>query len=301
MDSASQVGRGLRSRLLLSALLLAQTLGAVTYYVTVAGIGGEPDYEQRFQLWAGDADKSLKASGAQVQTLQGAGATRAALKSALEQVARQAKPEDSVVLMLIGHGSFDGTDYKFNLPGPDITAGDLAGLLNQIHAGRQLVVNMTSASGASTAAFKHANRVVITATRSGQDKNATTFARFWIEALRDEAADVDKNEAITALEAYRYAERKTKGFFSEQKRILTEHAQLDDEAHAGQFVLLRRGATALAMDNPAKKSLVQQKEAIENQIDQLKFDKGTLPPELYKQRLTILLVQLARVQEEIEK
>ncbi len=295
------MGCSLKRALVLAALLFAPALSATTYYLTVAGIGGEPDYEQRFQLWASDADKSLKSGGAQVQTLEGPAATRAAVKSALEHVAQQAKPDDSFVLMLIGHGSFDGTDYKINLPGPDMTAGELAGLLNQVHAGRQLVVNMTSASGASEAVLKHPNRVVITATRSGQEKNATTFARFWVEALRDSAADVDKNDAITALEAYNYAERKTKSFFTEQKRLLSEHSQVDDQARAAQFVLLRRGTLAQAMDNPAKKALVQQKEGIENQIDQLKFEKSSLPPDQYKQRLTMLLVQLARVQEDIDK
>ena len=54
---------------------------------------------------------------------------------------------DALVLMLIGHGSFDGVDYKINLPGPDLSAIELAGLLDRIPAGRQLVVNMTSASG----------------------------------------------------------------------------------------------------------------------------------------------------------
>jgi hypothetical protein len=34
---------------------------AATYYVTVAGLGGEPEYEQRFSGWAKDIDKLLKA------------------------------------------------------------------------------------------------------------------------------------------------------------------------------------------------------------------------------------------------
>ena len=49
--------------------------------------------------------------------------------------------------MLIGHGTFDGADYKINLPGPDMTAIELATLLDRMPAKRQLVVNMTSASG----------------------------------------------------------------------------------------------------------------------------------------------------------
>ena len=57
-------------------------------------------------------------------------------------------------MMLIGHGTFDGTEYKLNLPGPDITGGELAAMLERVPAGRQLVVNMTSASGGSLKALQ---------------------------------------------------------------------------------------------------------------------------------------------------
>ena len=113
-----------------------------------------------------------------------------------------AKPHDALVLMLIGHGSYDGVEYKFNIPGPDITGTELAALLDRIPATRQLVVNMTSSSGGSIESLRRPNRVVITATKTGTEKNATVFARYWAEALRDPAADSDKNEVVSALEAF---------------------------------------------------------------------------------------------------
>jgi hypothetical protein len=195
----------------LAALLLfaALSLPAATYYITVAGLGGEPDYEQRFTTWAQEIDKILKGgTDARVETLAGPAATRAGLRSLLEGIAREAGSQDLLVLMLIGHGTFDGVDYKINLPGPDVSAVELAGLLDRIPAGRQLVVNMTSASGASIDALEKSNRVVITATKSGTEKNATVFARYWVEALRDPAADTDKNEVVTALEAFRPENRR---------------------------------------------------------------------------------------------
>ncbi|MGH9659493.1 MAG: hypothetical protein ACRD96_13175, partial [Bryobacteraceae bacterium] len=133
---------------LATALLLASTLDATTYYVTVAGLGGEPDYEQRFSGWATELDKILKAGGdAVVETLHGPASTRAAVRGSLERIAKAAQKNDAVVLLLIGHGSFDGADYKINLPGPDLTAIEMATLLDRIPASRQLVVNTTSASG----------------------------------------------------------------------------------------------------------------------------------------------------------
>ena len=185
---------------------------ASTYIVTVAGLGGEPDYEQRFTMMANDVDKILRGGGQTdriVETLKGPDATRAKIEATLGRIAGQAKAQDAFVLMMIGHGTFDGAEYKFNLPGPDISAPELATLLNRIPAGRQLVVDMTSASGGAVSALKKDNRTIITATKSGTEKNATVFARFWVDALRDPAVDVDKNEVISALEAFQYAEKKT--------------------------------------------------------------------------------------------
>src|SRR5258708_17654882 len=175
MAAAAEMGCRMRLGFLLMACTL--TVHATTYCVTVAGLGGEPDYEQRFSTWAKDIDKTMKAAGAdmKVDTLYGPDATRAKVQSVFDRIAKEAKPGDAMVLMLIGHGSFDNVDYKINLPGPDISATDLATMLDRIPATRQLVVNMTSASGASVHALQKPTRGVITATKTGTEENATEF------------------------------------------------------------------------------------------------------------------------------
>ena len=166
---------------------LAVQARAATYYVIVAGLGGEPDYEQRFTAAAKDLDKVFKAADptAHVYTLTGAQATAAQLKETLSAVARDAKADDDFVLILIGHGSFDGVEYKFNLVGPDVTAGEIAAMCDRITARRQLIVDTTSASGGAVQALERPGRAVIAATKSGTEKNATVFARYWVEALQD--------------------------------------------------------------------------------------------------------------------
>src|SRR5579864_6790973 len=270
------------------------TLHATTFYLTVAGIGGEPDYEQRFASQAQEIDKLVKAGGgdANVTTLSGAQATKAQIQSALGQISKQAKPADAFVVMLIGHGSFDGYDYKINLPGPDLSAVELASMLDRIPATRQLVVNMTSASGGSRAALEKTNRIVITATKTGSEKNATVFARYWVEALRDTAADTDKNETVSALEAFTYADTKTSQFYETQKRLATEHPMLEDTGTgdgarkpspengqgllASHFTLLRLGSTQLAATTPEKKALLEKREDLEQKIDKLKYEKAAI-------------------------
>jgi hypothetical protein len=288
----------------ISCLVTGKTLFGATYFLTVAGLGGEQDYEQRFQMLATDTDKMLRDSPGSdkvIETLKGPEATRAKLEAALGKIAAQARPTDAFVMMMIGHGTFDGAEYKFNLPGPDISAPELAVLLNRIPANRQLIVDMTSASGGAADALKKEGRVVITATKSGTEKNATVFARFWVEALRDPAADTDKNQAVTALEAFKYAQAKTAAFFADQKHLATEHAQLSDEQRAATFTLVRSGSASEETNDPAKREMVATKEEIENKIDALKYQKDLMDADDYRRQLTALLLQLAKTQEAIEK
>ena len=260
---------------------------------------------------------SLKRAGGDSNVVTLVAPTREQIRARFAEIAKQAKPADALVVMLIGHGTFDGVDYKFNIPGPDITGAELAALLDRVPATRQLVVNMTSSSGGSIEALRRPTRVVIAATKTGTEKNATVFARYWAEALRDPAADADKNEAISALEAFHYAQRKTADFYESQKRLATEHAVLEDTGKgegerapsaengegklAAAFPVVRLGANAAAARDPAKRPLLEKKEQLEQAIDKLKYEKAAMPADAYKKQLTQLLLELARTQEALDK
>ena len=161
---------------------------------------------------------------------------------------------------------------------------------------------MTSASGGAVAALKKKdNRTIITATRTGTKRMPPVFARFFVDALRDPAADTDKNEIVSALEAFNYAEKKTAEFYTEQKRLATEHPQVDDQQHAAAFSLLRYGSAATVANDPAKRELLAKKDEIEGKIDALKYQKSLLAPDDYRRQITALLVELAKAQEAIDK
>ncbi len=235
----------------------------------------------------------------------------------MASIAREAKAEDDLIVTLIGHGSFDGTEYKFNLPGPDISAAELAAMCDRIAARRQLIVDTTSASGGAIAALQRPGRAVIAATKSGTEKNATVFARYWAEALQDPSTDLDKSGSVSAMETLRYADRKTAEFYSTQKRLATEHAVFEDTGHGeavkvaaaegregallASITVVRIGAAQAAMNDPAKRDLILKKEDLEQKIDALKFQKAAMEPQEYKQQLTALLVELAKVQGELDK
>ena len=303
----------------LLVVFLAASLHAATFYVTVAGLGGAPDYEAQFQKWSIDLRHELdkNGTGTQVQSLAGDKATLSAVKETLARLAQEAKPEDSVAIFLIGHGTFDGTDYKFNLPGPDLTAGELAAMMNRIPSAHQLIVNMTSCSGASVPALARKGRIVITATKSGTEKNAPIFAHYWIEGMHDPAADTDKNGTISTLELYRYTAQKTAAYFESEKLLATEHPTLTDtgvvvaardpKAENGQgllaarFPIVRPESETAKEVVPGKQALVSKKEDLEAKIDRLKYQKPGMPPAEYKQQLLALLLDLARTQAEIDK
>jgi hypothetical protein len=325
MAAAPPMECGVRAALLF--FLALGTLRASNYFVTVAGLGGTPEYEAQFKQWAAAMDKALRVNGAdcRVETMAGATATRQAIRETLARVAREIKPGDAFALLLIGHGTYDSAEYKFNIPGPDITAEELASLLDRVPAGRQLVVNMTSASGASLPVLAKKNRVVITATKSGTEKNATVFARYWLDAVQNASADTDKNGTVSALEAFRYAQSKTAAYFQQEKLLATEHAMLDDTGSktgvrevgpsaagsggdarqgllAAAFPIIRPpGEAAAAQQNPAKQKLLAKKEQLEAAIDRLKYEKAAMPAGEYKKQLSALLLQLAKTQQEIDQ
>lgn len=298
--------------------LLTLPLAATTFYVNVGGLGGQEDYESRFKANVEELDKLTKAAPqSKVFSLSGAQASKLRLKEIFAQIATESKPDDVLVLTLIGHGTFDGIEYKFNLPGPDASAKDFAMWLLPITAKRQLVVNTTSASGASLADLRQDGRTVITATKSGTEKLSTVFPRYWLEALRDPQADADKNEVISALEAYRYAESKTTKYYEVNKRLATEHPLLADTASSAGFrtpdptkgegmvamrtPVLSFGSMQNAAKTPEKQALLRQREALEQQIDNLKLRKAAMQADQYRLEMRNLLLQVARIQQELDK
>jgi hypothetical protein len=282
--------------------LLARTANGGTQLVIVGGLGGAPEYEQRFAAQAGalaELGRGLTADPHAVRVLSGAAATREALRRTLAEAARQSAPGDSAVFIAIGHGTVDGGEYKLNLPGPDPTCAELRQWLDAVPARRQLVVLATSAGGACVEPLARAGRVVLSATRSGTERNAPVFARYFVEALRDPGADTDHDDAITALEVFRYAEQKVQRFYADEKRLATEHPRMEGD-DARTFVLLRRGAAARRNAGDGDPALLARKEQLEEAVRDLKARKATLARDAYLDELERILLDLARTEEALD-
>jgi hypothetical protein len=280
--------------------LLAAHASAEQFYLIVGGLGGQPEYSQAFdeQITALDTAARRTAGEQRVTVLRGEAATREALEENVALLAAKVKPTDTLAVFLVGHGSFDGEAYKFNLPGPDITGDALSQLLASVPARSQLIVNATSASGAVLESWAADGRTVITATRSGFERNATRFAEHWAAALSSEAADINKNGVITAQEAFDYAARSVADSFEAEGLLATEHPQVQGEG-AARFTAARLQAQAPAR-TPQVASLRAELERVEGDIEELRGRRETMAPDAYLNELQSLLVKLATVQRQID-
>jgi hypothetical protein len=197
--------------------------------ILVIGAAGEAEYGEQFSAWA-ELWKQAAAKGGLQTTVIGEDKDnpendRARLLGALTN--EVARPAGELWLVFIGHGTFDGRAAKFNLRGPDISAQELAAVLKLCQ--RPLaVINCASASGPFINALSAPGRVVVTATRSGNEVNATRLGGYLAGAIADPAADLDKDGQTSLLEAFLFASRQTAQFYKEAGRLATEHALLDD-------------------------------------------------------------------------
>jgi hypothetical protein len=288
--------------ILLSTVFLAGAAHAGSYAFIVSGLGGEPAYEKRFgdqaRTVAAAAEK-LTGDKTHVVTLSGAKADRESVRRELTTLAGKMKASDQVTIVLIGHGTFDGEEYRFNLPGPDLTSTELGQMFDRLPARDQLIVNATSASGAVIERWTRDNRVVITATKSGGERTATRFAEYWANAVAAGEADTNKDSVVTAAEAFEFTSRKVADYYKADSALATEHARLEG-TNAGRFTVARLGAAAVVASSPEVDALMKQRAGIEQDLNAVKDRKPSLSQDAYYNELEAVLSRLASLQKQID-
>ena len=294
--------------------------------LVVAGTAGTPDYGVAFQSWTdGWRDAARRAGADFVAIGEGPPATpgskpdaspsdRDRLRDLLSDRAK-ANPGGTLWLVLIGHGSFDGREAKFNLRGPDCTAAELAAWLKPL-AGPVAVLDCTSSSGPFLNKLSGGNRVVVTATKSGQEQNYARLGQFLAAAWADPHADLDKDGQTSLLEAFLLASKQTGDFYKSQARLSSEHALIDDNAdgkgtpadwfegtrlarkpkdgvadgrRASQLHLIRN-----ERDRQVPPEVLRRRDELETRVAALRDRKPALEESDYYRELEGLLVQLAQ-------
>jgi hypothetical protein len=284
-----------------------------THLVVVTGVPGDPEHEKQFHEYAvklldaaaaGSVPASnmiyLSASGGADAARVTGKSTRETITGTLRDLARQAGPDDEIVIVLIGHGSAD--ESRFNVSGPDISAADFAALLEGFRTQRVVFVNTASASGGYLQALSAPRRTIITATKTPGERNATRFPEFFAAAFADASADSDKDGRVSMLEAFTYAKNGVERAYKQAGLLLTEHAAVDDRADANRLFLAAAPALSPAVVNdPVLRALYDEKRELEDGIERLRRQKEGMDPERYQQELEKLATALALKTKEIRE
>ena len=214
---------------LISCLLLPAAPVERATVLIVVGAEGEPEYGRQFTEWAGRWQQAAQAGGAVCVRIGSGAAGDQTDFDRLESILA-AEPRESAEplwLVLIGHGTFDGHSARFNLRGPDVSAAELTEWLKPFKR-PVAVINCASASGPFINRLSGAGRVLITATKSGYEYNYARFGDYLSTAIGDPAADLDKDDATSLLEAFLAASSRVAEFYQQEARLATETALLDD-------------------------------------------------------------------------
>ena len=308
----------------IALLALAAPAGAQNVHLLViVGLAGDPEHAELFQRWASTlvdgATGSLGIPRDHVLYLSDqpekdakrvtGKSTQQEIQKAFATVAKSAKEDDVVFVVLIGHGTFDGKIAKFNLPGPDMTPADFAPLLTSLAAKHVVFVDTASSSGPFLEELAGPGRTIVTATRTGAERFATLFGGYFVDALFSDAADADKNKRISVLEAFDAAKLGVARAYEQEGIMLTEHPLLDDsgegkgvadpkaDGKVGRVAAILslgtpQSAEAMPVD-PKLRGLYEERRDLERRVEGLKLMKSGMEPSRYASELEKLLTELA--------
>ena len=290
-----------------------------TTVIVVVGIAGSEEYGSLFSDEVLRWEQVSARAGAKFLAIGRNAAGPASDRDRIRQ-SLEAEPKGGLGklwLVLIGHGTFDGTEAKFNLRGPDVSATDLAVWLRPFH--RPLaVVDTASASAPFLAKLSGPGRVIITATRSGDEQNYARFGQYFIEALADPLSDLDKDGEVSLLEAFLSASARVAEFYKTEGRLATEHPLIDDNGDGlgtqpdwfEGVRAVKKARDGASVDGPLAHQFVlvpsaaeqklppevrAQRDRLELAVARLREGKAGLAEDDYYARLEALLLQLARL------
>jgi hypothetical protein len=311
--------------LLVGGLLLGTGVAAAEtrFALIVSGASGGEKYAEQMTQWRAALQSALverygfEAARVRVLTDEsvsgGPTGSAANVRAAFGEIRKAATKDDLLLVILLGHGTFDGDVAKFNLVGPDLTATDWQQLVAGIPA-RLVFVNTTEASFPFLETLKSKGRVVITATNSAAQKYATVFPEYFVKALSEASTDLDKNGRTSVLEVFDAASLAVKQHYEQRGQLSTERALLDDNGDGqgreqgadgadGGFARLWSldAEPAAVAGNPEVAALVKQQRSLEAQAEDLKLRKGDMPPAEWQAEYEKLMLDLARVSQEIRK
>ena len=310
------------ARFVALALWLANPVAAEERWAFVlSGASGGPKYAEQMVEWRSALQSALvdrygfKSDRVRVfvdETVKtGESGSAENVRRAFADVRKQLGRDDLLLIILLGHGTYDGDVAKFNLVGPDLSAADWRTLLAGIPS-RLVVVNTTEASFPFLERLSGPNRVVITATDSAAQKYTTVFPDYFVKAMSEASSDLDKNGRTSVFEVFSAASAAVKQHYQQRGQLTTERAVFDDngdgvgrEAEApgpdgamARLLYLDAELPAAAND-PELAGLLKRRRELEAEAEALKLKKGTMAAPMWEAEYEKLMIELAKVSREI--
>ena len=291
------------------------------YVVIVSGAAGGASYAQQYAEWTRTMTATLvdrlKFEPLQIHALSDStdpskAATAANLRRVFDALRTRMQRDDVLLLVLIGHGTFDGVDAKFNLVGPDLEASEWAAMLRPL-SGRLVIVNTAPASFPFIERLSGPRRIVISATDSVAQRLDTVFPGYFIGAFADDAADIDKNGRVSLWEAFAAAASGVRrhylqrGLLSTERSLLDDNgdgvgreaaAQGDDGSVASRTYLDVTPAGAAATDDVLVE-LLQRRASLTAEAEELQVKKAFMSADEYSREFERIMLALARLGREI--
>jgi len=318
--------RVLRVLRVLQVLVVLLTLcdgaaAAERYALIVSGAHGEESYAAQYAEWRQTASvaliEKLGFDATHILTLYDGDdpdhvSTAAGVRRSLESLRSRMRGDDVLLILLIGHGSFDGAEAKFNLVGPDLTSAEW-GTLVKAMPGTLVFVDATAASFPFLQHLGGRNRIVITATDSVAQRFDTVFPEYFITALTDPGADIDKNGRVSVWEAFAAASVGVKRYYTQRGQLATEHALIDDngdgegreaggdgtDGSVSARLYLDPDVPGAAPTDEVLLTLLQKRASLQIDADDLKQRRQLMTPDEYQAEFERLMIALARLSRDI--
>jgi hypothetical protein len=308
---------------LVGAFSPATAFAESRWALIISGASGGEKYAEQMATWRNDLRAALvdryQFKPEFVKVLVDEAATSGEKGSAenvrklFAEIKKTTAKDDFVVIILLGHGTYDGTVAKFNLIGPDLTAKDWTDLVSGVQ-GRVTLVNTTEASFPFLESLTSKGRVVITATDSAAQKYATVFPEYFVKAMKEASTDLDKNGRTSIYEVFAATSAAVKQHYEQRGQLTTERALLDDNGDGKGREAATEGpdggiARIAYLDsevvaestNPELAGLIRRRRALEQQAEEHKQLKGVMPEAEWNAQFEKLMLELAQVSAEIRK
>ncbi len=314
---------------ILASIGIAFNAAADPFALVVCGSGGDEEFTERFREWGdrlyGVLTQDLKFESENVSLLMASDSGNAnatsleSIQNALTSLGERIGPEDDLFIFLIGHGSHLQGVSKINVPGPDVSADEINEWIATLTPRRLALINAASASAGFINVLSGPNRIICSATKSVEEKNATVFMEHLIDGIEDGSADVNRDTRISVYEACEQAAVLTRAWYESEGLIATEHALIDDNGDGRGSRLAEVTADGDEDENldgelasrmwlkdfsfppEVPETLIDTYLTNLDAVEELKARKESLEPAAYLAQLEEYLINAARANAEIRK